>query len=424
MKILVVHNRYQHRGGEDAVVEAEIALLHQYGHEVQTYYRDNDEIPALSASEVAASVLWSARTHREVGLLCAEFRPAVIHAHNTFPLISPSLYWTAHQHRIPLVQTLHNFRLLCAEANFLRDGVVCEACLGHLPWRAGLHRCYRDHRLQSTAVAGMLTLHRAAGSYRARVTRYITHNAFCRDKFIAGGLPAAKLCIKPNFIDVPVRSSAVPSAPTPQGQAGGICVSRLSREKGIAVLIAAYGFGGLAPISVIGDGPLAADVQAQFGTAALGARPPAEVMQRMRAARYAIVPSICFETGSRVVIEAFACSRPVIASRIGSLGAMVADGVTGLLFRPGDARDLHAKVQWADRHPQAMEAMGRAGWEEYARRYTAARNYTSLMAIYRAAIDAPEPGPDALIEPAGEAVSRMAADTRKPIVDTGASVRS
>jgi glycosyltransferase involved in cell wall biosynthesis len=415
VKILIAHNRYQQRGGEDSVVDAEIALLRQHGHTVHTYHRDNDELPSLSAREVAASVLWSTRTRQEVGALCDRLRPDVLHAHNTFPLISPSLYWTASKHGIPVVQTLHNFRLLCPQAIFLRDGAVCEDCLGRAPWRGVLHRCYHDHRLQSAAVASMLTLHRMAGSYESQVTRYIALNAFCREKFIAGGLPPLKLCIKPNFIDAPWDDDAAAGDVQGTVRCGGLYVGRLSAEKGIEVLIGAYALGGLAPIVVIGDGPLLPAARAQFGAGIRGALPLDAVLQSMRTARYLVAPSICFETGPRAIVEAFASGLPVIASRHGAMGEMVQDGVTGLLFRAGDALDLHAKLQWADRHPKAMAEMGHAACAEYARRYTAQRNYVSLIAIYRAAIDDPEPGQDALIEPAGNALSPSAAIGRTPV---------
>ena len=389
MNILIAHNRYQHRGGEDSVVDAEAALLRENGHDVLLYHRDNDELPGMGAADVAASVLWCRRTGNDISTLCRHFQPDVIHAHNTFPLISPSLYWAAARCGVPMIQSLHNFRLLCPQAILLRDGNVCEQCIGKLPWRAVRYRCYRDHALQSAATAAMLALHRMAGSYRKRVTRYITLNAYCRDKFIAGGLPPEKLCIKPNFIDVPALTAGPIDGLRNSG--GGLYIGRLSKEKGIEVLLRAHGLTPSVPVDVIGDGPLQATTVAHFGLRAHGFMPLPEVLARMQAARYLLVPSICHETAPRTIVEAYACGLPVIASRLGSLAAMVRDGLTGLLFDPGNAVDLAEKMRWANAHPHAMAQMGRAARTEYEQQYTPQRNYRMLMTIYQAAIHTPHP---------------------------------
>lgn len=227
-RVLVVHNAYQHRGGEDTVVESEIALLRAHGHDVETYTRDNDDVGGISSLALARQTLWSARTTREFAERVEQFRPDVIHAHNTFPLISPSLYWIAEQAGVPVVQTLHNFRLMCLNALFLREGKVCEDCMGHLPWRGVARACYRESRAASAVLAGMLTLHRGVGTYRNKVARYIALNEFCRGKFIEGGLPAERVVVKPNFVDA--------AAPVEAERNGLLFVGRLSVEKGIDTL--------------------------------------------------------------------------------------------------------------------------------------------------------------------------------------------
>ena len=208
MRILFVHNAYQHRGGEDSVVEAEIALLQSHGHAVETYFRSNEDVAGMSSLALARHTLWSPRTPHDLADLIRRFQPDVIHVHNTFPLISPSLYWAAERARVPVVQTLHNFRLMCLNALFLREGKVCEDCMGHLPWRGVARACYRESRAASAALAGMLTLHRGLGTYRNKVARYIALNEFCRGKFIEGGLPAERVVVKPNFVDFAAPQSA------------------------------------------------------------------------------------------------------------------------------------------------------------------------------------------------------------------------
>ena len=375
LRILVAHNAYQQRGGEDSVVEAEVALLRAHGHEVQLYQRSNDDINGMSKASAAWQTLWSGRTQSDAATLFQRFRPQVLHVHNTFPLISPSLYWAAARARVPVVQTLHNFRLICPQALLMREGRVCEDCVGHVPWRAARHACYRASTAQSTVVAGMVQLHRALGTWQHKVARYIALNAFCRDRFVAGGLPAERIRIKPNFVDLP--------EPGAGPRDGLLFVGRLSEEKGVAVLAAAAAQGpdGLS-IQVAGSGPLQGLFQANPQVKLLGALAPAQVYQAMGQARALVLPSICYEGFPRTVAEAFASGLPVIASRIGSLATLVDDGRTGLLFNPGDAADLAAKMAWAHGHPDEMAAMGRLARTHYLRELTGESNHRQLLAIY------------------------------------------
>lgn len=375
MKILIAHNAYQQRGGEDAVVDAEAALLQRHGHEVEMYRQHNDRLNHMPRATAAVSAIWSQRSAGEVDDLCKRFQPDLIHVHNTFPLISPSLYWAAARSGVPVVQTLHNFRLLCPQAIFLRDGKVCEDCIGKLPWRAVTRKCYRESASQSAVIAGMLTTHRALGTFRDRITRYIALNRFARDKYIEGGLPAERFRIKPNF----VASSAKPDW---NGRRGALYVGRLSSEKGLDILARAAQTPTEVPIEVIGSGPLEALAQKAFGTSWLGYLPLEDILARMGRAQFLVLPSICYENSPRAIVEAFSCGLPVIASRLGALADIVQDGVTGLLFHPGDAVDLAAKMTWAASHPEQMAQMGQAARAEYEARYTPERNYEILMDIY------------------------------------------
>ncbi|HEY0844090.1 MAG TPA: glycosyltransferase family 4 protein [Noviherbaspirillum sp.] len=379
MRVLVAHNAYQQRGGEDAVVDAEVDLLRAHGHQVEIYRLHNDALNTMPKATAAATAIWSRRSSDAVDALCDRFRPDVVHVHNTFPLISPSLYWAAARRHVPVVQTLHNFRLLCPQAIFLRDGKICEDCIGKVPWRAITRKCYRESAMQSAVITGMLTTHRAIGTYRNRITRYIALNKFARDKYVEGGLPAERFRIKPNF----VPSSRVPSWDTRQG---GLYVGRLSSEKGLDVLAAALRRFDSSPIDVIGGGPLEALARQAVGERYLGYRPLDEIMDRMGAAQFMVLPSICYENSPRTIVEAFACGLPVIASRLGALADIVTEGVTGLLFNPGDATDLAARIAWAIAHPERMAQMGKAARAEYEAKYTPERNHEMLMDIYDDAI--------------------------------------
>lgn len=378
MRILVAHNAYLHAGGEDAVVHAEVELLRGAGHEVELLQRDNAELGSIGAVSAAAQTLWSRRTTRDVARLVAGFRPQVVHAHNTFALISPSLYWACCEGGIPVVQTLHNFRLACPQAMFLREGAICEDCLGRSPWPAVRHACYRGSRSQTLVMSSMLMLHRALETWTNRVDRYIALNAFCRDKFIQAGLPADRICIKPNFVDPPVLEE--------HQRTGFLFVGRLSPEKGLPVLLDAWrSFGSGHVLSVAGTGPQAQLLNGLHGVRALGAVRGEGVMSLMQQACALVLPSICHEQFPRVLAEAMACGLPVIASRLGALGELVDDGRTGLLFNPGDAHDLSFKMAWALQHPNEMAAMGRLARLRFNERYTPARNLELLMAVYAGA---------------------------------------
>ena len=377
LRVLVAHNSYQMRGGEDAVVDAEVALLRSHGHPVTEYRRHNDELQDMRTLAAAFDTLWSRKTGRDLDRLVAEARPDVIHVHNTFPLISPSLYWTAHRHGIPVVQTLHNFRLLCPQAMLLRDGKVCEDCMGRTPWPAIVHGCYRGSRAQSAGVAAMVTLHRALGTWRHKVACYIAVNEFCRRKFIEGGLPADRIAIKPNFVDVP----ALPT----MRRSGFLYVGRLAPEKGIAVLAGAATQTCGIEIKIAGDGPDAALLDGIEGVDRIGAVSLSQVEDLMCRAVALVMPSICYENFPRTLVEAYGCGLPVIASRIGALAELVVEGVTGLLFDSGNQDDLASKLRWAQAHPTEMEAMGGRARERFEEKFTPRKNYEQLVRIYHTA---------------------------------------
>lgn len=377
-RVLVAHNSYQQRGGEDAVVEAEAALLRARGHLVEVYLRHNDELREMSPRAAARDTIWSARTVREVGQLIDTFRPDLIHVHNTFALISPAIAAVADKRGTPVVQTLHNFRLLCPQAALLRDGRVCEDCVGRFPWRGVVRRCYHRSAGQSAVLAAMLGLHRVLGTYRNRVTRYIALSEFSRGRFAAGGLPEQRIAVKPNFADIPRPSDGPRSA--------ALFVGRLSPEKGTRVLAALGATPRARPIDVIGTGPDQARLEGLPGIRLLGWQPQASVYASMREASYLLAPSICYENFPLAVMEAFAHGVPVVASRLGALAELVDEGTTGLLFEPGDPQDLAAAIGWAEAHPTEMRAMGRAARREYEAKYTPDRNYAALTEIYREAM--------------------------------------
>ena len=311
----------------------------------------------------------------DLAALLAAWPADVLHVHNTFPLISPALYWAAASARVPVVQTLHNFRLLCPQAMLLREGRVCRDCVGSVPLPAVRHGCYRGSRAQTAVLAGMLVLHRGLGTWQRKVQRYVALSDFCRDEFVRGGLPAERIAIKPNFVNAPAPPSTVE-------RRGILFVGRLSPEKGIATLLSAAATLPPGSLYLAGDGPEAARVAGVPGLLTLGNLAPRAVADAMASAVAVVVPSIWPEAFGLVAVEAFAMATPVIASRIGALAAIVEDGVTGLHAVAGDTVNLAARLRWALEHPAEMARMGAAARARYEALYTPQRNLAQLLDIY------------------------------------------
>ncbi len=387
MRVLLAHNYYQQPGGEDTEFAAEKNLLRQRGHEVVEFTRRNAEIHRIGRLRAAVSALWSRDSRRALRRMLREVRPDVVHFHNTFLLISPAAYYVCQEEGIPVVQTLQNYRLLCPGAAFLRDGQVCEDCVGKtVPWPGMFYGCWRDSRAQTSVVAAMLAFHRWLGTWQKQVDVYVALTEFARQKFIEGGLPAEKIVIKPNFI--------YPD-PGPGDSSGnyGLFVGRISREKGINTLIRAWRKLRGIPLKVVGDGPLMGEIQRAWQEGSfeeleiLGWRSHDEVLALMREARFLVFPSEWYEGFPLTIAEAFACGLPVIASRLGAMVEIVEDGRTGLHFEPRNPDDLAVKVGWAWTHLDKMKMMGLEARREYEQKYSAEQNYRKLIEIYQTAMD-------------------------------------
>jgi len=384
MVVLMVHNFYQQPGGEDQSFAAEAGLLEAYGHTVCRYTLHNDAIQQMSALRVARATIWNTTAYRELRALIRQVQADVVHFQNTFPLVSPAGYYAAQAEGVPVVQSLRNYRLMCPNGLFFRDGRPCELCLGRLPWPGVRHACYRNSRPATAAVATMLTVHRALGTWSKHVDAYVALTAFARQKFIEGGLPADKIAVKPNFV-------YPDPGPTEQKEDYALFVGRLSAEKGLDVLLEAWPrLGSRLRLKVVGDGPLAGPVQeaarANEHIEWLGRLPYDAVLDRVGRAALLVIPSVWHEPFGRVAIEAYAKATPVVASDRGALAEIVEHERTGLLFHPGDADDLAAQVAWLLDHPTRSRQMGKAARQAFETTYSAERNYEMLMAIYEAAM--------------------------------------
>lgn len=385
MHILVLHNYYHHPGGEDVVFKAEKALLERMGHKVVTFVENNARLKNMNPFKAAANAVWSKDAQQKLRRIIQQTRPDIAHFHNTFLMISPAAYYACKEAGVPVVQTLHNYRLICPGALLMRNGRVCEDCVGKaVPWPGVVHSCWRGSRVGTAVVATMLTAHHLMKTWQKQVDVYIALTNFARRKFIEGGLPADKIVVKPNFI------TPDPGIGLHKGNYA-LFVGRLSEEKGIQTLLSAWQRLKGIHLKIVGDGPLLDKARAfvqQQGLSKvefLGRKSRNEVFALMKKARGLIFPSEWYEGFPMTLAEAFATGLPLVASRLGAMAEIVEDGRTGLLFEPGNPEDLAAKVEWAWSHPNVMAEMGGEARQEYEAKYTAERNYEMLMAIYHQA---------------------------------------
>ena len=383
--IVAVHNRYLLPGGEDEVFAAETALLERNGHCVIRYAISNEQVKERGRIGLALGAVWSGDSYRRLRRLFRDSGAGIAHFHNIVPQISPAGYYAARAEGLAVVQTLHNFRLVCPVGTFFRDGRVCEDCLGkHVAWPGILHGCYRSSRAATATVATMLAVHGAAGTWNRKVDLYLALTEFGKRKMIAAGLPEERIVVKPNFVA------------TDQGVGTGsggyaLYAGRLSPEKGIRPLLEAWErHRPKLELCILGDGPLAEDVRAAVGRVPairwLGWRSREDVERAFREAIVLVMPSLWYEGFPMTVIEAYAAGLPVVASNIGSLADIVADGRTGRLVPPGDAAALARAVEEIAVSPALLDRLKSGARAEYLARYTADRNYSLLMDSYQMAL--------------------------------------
>ncbi|HEV7551292.1 MAG TPA: glycosyltransferase family 4 protein [Candidatus Angelobacter sp.] len=383
----MLHNRYLIPGGEDQCSIAEAALLRDHGHEVELVEEDNRRVEQLGHARTALRTVWSHESYRQIDELLRAGGFDILHVQNFFPLWSPSVYYAASRNHVPVVQTLHNYRLMCANALLFRDQHLCQECLGRfMPWHGVLHACYRNSRTASAVVASMVGAHKLAGTWRKRVARYIAVSEFARNIYITGGLPPEKIVVKPNFIH---------PSPVPGGGGGGyaLYVGRLSKEKGVATMLEAWESAhDPVPLKIVGEGPLAELVvtaaRESHGIQYLGAKALPEVLDLMRSAEFLVFPSEWYETMGRTIMEAFAVGTPVVAAKIGPPATMVVAGETGFHFTPGSVAELREWMERSSLHLAQLRAMRSKARRAFEASYTGAANVELLLAIYSKAQEA------------------------------------
>jgi glycosyltransferase involved in cell wall biosynthesis len=390
LKVLLLHNYYRHGGGEDVVVRQEKDLLESRGNEVELLAQTNESlVTTWSRANAALNTIYSIASRKLVAARIASFQPHIVHVHNFFPLFSPSVYYACRRAGVPVVQTLHNYRLVCPNAMLLRQGKPCELCLKRkVPWPGALHACYRGSHAASILAASMVGIHRLWRTWEESVNAYVALTQFSREKLINGGLPAERVFLKPNFVfPDPPRTTTMEIRGNAQEDAYALFVGRLAPEKGINTLLAAWKRLSGRKLKIVGTGTLEGTLVPAVGVEFAGHQRAESIWRYMSSARFLIVPSEWYEGFPRVIVEAFASGLPVVASRLGSMTELVEDQRTGVLFRAGDPQDLADKIEWMFTHPAQLQEMSKAARAEFEAKYTAERNYEALMEIYQHASD-------------------------------------
>ena len=406
MRVLLAHNRYRSAmpSGENRVVEQEGEALAALGHEVRLFTCDSDEIsrwPLLKKATLPARTIWNWESYGDLKAVLREYQPEVVHVHNTFPLLSAAVLHACRDAGVPVVATLHNYGLACANRAFFRDGAVCHDCAGHLPVASVVHGCFRDSRAATVPVAISMTAHRRA--WRSLVSAYILISGSQRDLLAGVGLPQDRVFVRYNLI---TRRDRLQTAPEPMVVYAG----RLDEIKGVRLLMAGWdrylqeadqqavqpgqqaGEPGLR-LAIAGAGTLEEEVAAWASTrpsvVLAGPLSSADCQSLISRARAVLLPSAWEETFGLVAIEAMAAGVPPIASGHGSFPELITHGVDGTLFNPGDPAALGRAIADAERNPEQYASYGDQARKTYEKRFDPDRNLEELLEIYRFAIAHP-----------------------------------
>ena len=383
----MVHNFYKQSGGEDNVFFNEYNLLISNGHEVEKYSVSNDSI---NESNLIGKVItglnsvWSLKSYKDFCKVLSKFRPDVVHFHNFFPLISPSAYKACKKYNIPVVQTIHNYRLLCPAGTFMRNGEVCELCLQDSLANAVRYRCYRDSLAQTLPVVAMIEANKLIGTWDNDVNKYICLSEFAKNKFVEGGFSQDKIEVKPNFYNGDKQKVNLSRKKT------FVFVGRISKEKGLDYLLKAWKLidkPSEFELIVIGDGPekekLIKKYENHSDIVFLGKQPADVVMKHVNETRALIVPSIWYEGFPMTIVEAFSKGTPVIASDIGTMSEIIENGKNGLKFEVKEEKKLQVAIeQFILMKNSELEKIIISTEEIYAKKYSKEINYHQLIKIY------------------------------------------
>lgn len=391
MRILFIHNSYQYKGGEDTAVELEIAVLREKGHEVALLHFENRPVGSIKARiKAGLSAFYNKHSAQKVTSAIKAFRPDIIHVHNLFFQASPSVLYAAKSAGVPVILTIHNYRMVCSNALLLRNNQVCELCIQHnFPLRGIVHKCYRNSALESALVTGITGIYKLLDGWQKNLSGVIFLTEFMREKLTGASftIPAEKCFVKPNFVPDCDES--------PLSREGFfLFAGRLSPEKGISILLEAFEKMPDISLVIAGDGPEIEITKASTSRCAniqyVGRKKKDELMALMRKCRALVFPSIWYEGMPLTILEALASGTPVLASRLGAIKDIIVHGRNGLLFQQGDSASLSSAVREfiAMEHSLPWNTEARNSYLQY---YSPEQHYSRIMEIYSSVINKHQP---------------------------------
>lgn len=385
MRVLLVHCFYRSSApsGEDSVYRNEKKLLEDNGFEVITYEKYNDNLDnhsTLNKISAGAEFIWSSLVFHELTKIIEKYKPDVAHFHNIFPQISTSSYAACKKMGVPVVQTLHNYRYICPSGLLQRKNKPCEKCIKGSLLNSLIYQCYRGSLFSTLPIVIMIIFNKIVGNFNNKVDRYIALTNFSKSRFIAGGFPKDKFSVKPNFVDFIENSE-----PTIGDYV--VFVGRLTQEKGVGTLIEACKKIKNIPVKILGDGELRGRlesicIQFNLNVEFLGNQPKDKVMAIIKKSRFLVIPSEWYEGFPVVVVEAYACGKPVLASKIGSLDEIIIENVTGRKFTFGSSSSLAATIEsmWLD--TKMLKVMANNARAVFDTQYNPTTNFKNLLQIY------------------------------------------
>ena len=387
MNILFIHNKYRQYGGEDRAVELETSILIEKGHQVRTIFFDNRSISnSFLGIPSSFRAIYNFSSARKVSKMISEFRPDIIHVHNLFLVASPSILFAAAKHKIPVVLTLHNYRLICANALLLRNYQPCELCVSSkFPLHGIRYKCYRRSASASALVTAITGVHKLFNTWKDKIHTFITLNEFSRLKFVHSSLHVAadRMITKPNFV-------ADPGETNQPREDFYLFAGRIVIEKGVHVLAAAFARMPEENIIIIGDGPEKQELERQFisntNICFKGHLDKQDVNKYMKRCKAFICPSIWYEGSPLTILEAFATGTPVIASKLGSMAESITDGFNGLHFTTGDADDLCTRIRLFKKETENNTSFYKNARQTYLEKYHPDKHYQAILNIYEKAI--------------------------------------
>lgn len=387
MNILLIHNKYKLRGGEDLVFESEDQLLAQHGHSVETLLFSNDQIKTpLDKLKSALGCVFNPTSRKIVINKINAFKPDIIHIHNFFHVASPSILYAARKYKIPVVMTLHNYRLICPSAILFFNNRIYEKSIHKIfPFDAIIKGVYRNSRLETAMVAFTTGIHKVLGTWKTKVTRYIALTEFARNKFLDSSLKVSphQIVVKPNFVeDFGTNLS--------ERENFYLFIGRLSEEKGIFKLLDSARSLPDISFKIIGDGPLKDEVmlaaQEHRNLEYLGFQQKEFIVEQLKKAKALLFPSVWYEGFPMTILEAFSCGTPVIASNLGGPGEIINDEVNGLLFNWKDTEAFGDAIKRLQGDPDFQRKLCINARQTYDALYTPEKNYKFLLNIYKEAI--------------------------------------